>query len=113
MALPKRGARRIVVDGVPYRWRVSKDLVPDQTPLRTAIELVNQPGTSLVVMANDRPHPQDVRTFQDTRNVVPITALDVSRWIAAALRLGWMPASKGSPFLLRAREDGDFEVIKS
>ncbi|GGR65905.1 hypothetical protein GCM10010269_00570 [Streptomyces humidus] len=54
-----KGARRIVVDGTAYRWRLRRRPTYFQglawTPCTFAVEHADTPGTTLVV-ATDQPH---------------------------------------------------------
>jgi hypothetical protein len=56
MALAKRGPRRIVVDGVTYRWRLRGKPTYDQalcwSPCTYAVEHAGRPGSTLVVTTN-------------------------------------------------------------
>ncbi|MFF7736564.1 MULTISPECIES: hypothetical protein [unclassified Streptomyces] len=99
MALVKKGSRRIVVDGVTYRWRVRHKPTYCQsngwTPLTFAVEDATTAGTVLVV-ETDRPHPENWFALA-TKPVVPA---DVAQAIRTALAQGWTPPANGSPFHL-------------
>ncbi|MDR3083830.1 MAG: hypothetical protein LBV60_23430 [Streptomyces sp.] len=62
MALVKKGSRRILVDGITYRWRVrgrptySQGLV--WSPLTYAVAHFEHPGTTLIVTTG-QPHPSN------------------------------------------------------
>ena len=101
MAIPKTGARPIVVDGLGYRWRIRRQATNMQSDygfgkLHVAIESSDAPGTTLVLMT-DRPHPQDFTTYQ----VKPIQPADVADWIRRARLMGWNPSVNGSPLFLK------------
>ncbi|MEU7169147.1 hypothetical protein AB0A70_31595 [Streptomyces morookaense] len=99
MALPRKGSRRIVVDGVTYRWTVRGRPTYDQglcwSPLTFAVEHADSPGTTLVVRTG-RPHPGNWMG-QPTEPVLPSAVADAIR---TARRKGWTPEAPGSPFLL-------------
>ena len=99
MALVKKGSRRIVVDGVTYRWRVRHKPTYCQgngwTPLTFAVENATTPGTTLVVQT-DRPHPGNWFALPSQ----PVLPADVAQAIRTALARGWMPLASGSPFSL-------------
>lgn len=99
MALPKKGSRRIVVDGVAYRWTVRGRPTYDQgmcwSPLTFAVEHVESPGTTLVVRTN-QPHPGN----WTGRLTSPVLPSDVAGAIQTARADGWTPELPGSPFLL-------------
>jgi hypothetical protein len=99
VALVKKGSRRIVVDGVTYRWRVRHKPTYCQSngwgPLTFAVEDATASGTVLVV-ETDRPHPENWFGLT-TKPVVPA---DVAQAIRTALAQGWTPLANGSPFHL-------------
>ncbi|MFF8727889.1 hypothetical protein ACF073_15555 [Streptomyces sp. NPDC015171] len=99
MALGRKGARRIVVDGTAYRWRLRRRPTYSQglawSPCTFAVEHADSPGTTLVV-TTDRPHPGNW-LGRETAPVLPST---VTRAITLALSQGWTPPLPGSPFHL-------------
>lgn len=100
MAITKRGSRRIVVDGAPYRWTVRRKPSYGQalaeTPLTFAVELELAKGSVLVVDAGTaRP---------DNWMKAPASAVApklVERSVREAIAQGWRPAVKGKPHTLR------------
>ncbi|OPG05540.1 hypothetical protein B1R27_21010 [Streptomyces sp. GKU 895] len=101
MALGRRGARRIVVDGTAYRWRLRRRPTYFQgmawTPCTYAVEHADSPGpgTTLVV-TTDQSHLSNWLGREGS----PIRPSDVARAIEHALREGWTPTSPGAPFPL-------------
>ncbi|WP_063759711.1 hypothetical protein [Kitasatospora sp. NRRL B-11411] len=98
MALAKKGSRRIVVDGVEYRWRVSSKhwcCDPDPRSLGYAVEHAGRPGTTLVVDTG-RPAVFPPEMVPD-QLVLPA---EVAAGIRAALADGWTPDADGPPFAL-------------
>ncbi|MCX5332659.1 hypothetical protein [Streptomyces sp. NBC_00140] len=99
MALGRKGARRIVVDGTAYRWRLRRRPTYFQalawTPCTFAVEHADVPGTTLVV-TTDQPHPSN----WFGREAKPVLPSDVARTVQLALREGWTPTAPGSPFHL-------------
>ncbi|MFB7470303.1 hypothetical protein [Kitasatospora sp. NPDC056184] len=98
MALPEKGSRRIVVDGVEYRWRVSRQHLCcdyEGRTLRYVAEEAARPGTVLVVETGRR-------VFLDPAPVPEQLVLprEVAAGIRAARSRGWTPGSGGSPFEL-------------
>ncbi|MFE6056755.1 hypothetical protein ACFQ6N_38970 [Kitasatospora sp. NPDC056446] len=98
MALAKKGSRRIVVDGVEYRWRLSSRhwcCDYDPSTLGYAVEDAERPGTTLVVetgrpsVFEPGPTPAEL--------VLP---REVAAGIRAARSDGWTPRRDGSPFKL-------------
>jgi hypothetical protein len=99
MALGRKGARRIVVDGTAYRWRLRRRPTYFQglvwSPCTFAVEHADAPGTTLVVTTN-QPHPSNW-FGREAKSVLPS---DVARAIQLALGEGWAPTAPGSPFSL-------------
>ncbi|MEU9915292.1 hypothetical protein [Streptomyces sp. NPDC051001] len=99
MALGRKGARRIVVDGTAYRWRSRRRPTCFQalawTPCAFAVEHADAPGTTLVV-TTDQPHPSN----WFGREAKPVLPSDVAQTIQRALSEGWTPTAPGSPFHL-------------
>lgn len=99
MALGRKGARRIVVDGTAYRWRLRRRPTYFQglawSPCTFAIEHADTSGTTLVV-TTDQPHPSNWIGCE-AKAVLPS---DVAQAIECALREGWNPTAPGSPFSL-------------
>ncbi|MGW2601897.1 hypothetical protein [Streptomyces klenkii] len=99
MALPRKSSRRIVVDGVTYRWRVRRRPTYGQgmcwSPLTYAVEHAANPGTTLLVRT-DRPHPGNWMGGPAS----PVLPSGVAAAIRAARAEGWTPEAPGSPFLL-------------
>ncbi|MFE6482637.1 hypothetical protein ACFVGN_06830 [Streptomyces sp. NPDC057757] len=97
MALGRKGARRIVVDGTEYRWRLRRRPTYFQalcwTPCCFAVEHTDATGTTLVVTTN-QPHASN----WFGREAKPALPSDVARTIQHALRDGWTPTAPGPPF---------------
>jgi hypothetical protein len=99
VALGRKGARRIVVDGTVYRWRLRRRPTYSQalcwSPCTYAVEHAERPGTTLVVTTN-QPHPGNWLGGLGS----PVLPSHVADAIASALRQGWEPTRRGSPFQL-------------
>ncbi|MET7377984.1 hypothetical protein ABZT08_04020 [Streptomyces sp. NPDC005526] len=99
MALGRKGARRIVVDGTAYRWRLRHRPTYSQglawSPCTFTVEHADTPGTTLVVTTN-KPHPSNW-IGRDAKAVLPS---DVAHAVERALREGWAPTAPGVPFRL-------------
>lgn len=104
MAIAKKGARRIVVDGVEYRWTVRPKPSYTQgsawSPMTFAVEAVEQHGRTLVVSL----------PWAHTGNWMgaPTGAVRpamVARAIQHALAEGWQPAARGSAHMLTLAAD--------
>lgn len=99
MALGRKGARRIVVDGTAYRWRLRRRPTYFQalswTPCTFAVEHAETPGTTLVV-TTDRPHASNWFGLESR----PVLPSEVARAVQSALQEGWAPTAPGAPFHL-------------
>ncbi|WP_405863480.1 hypothetical protein [Streptomyces sp. NBC_00005] len=99
MALGGKGARRIVVDGTAYRWRLRRRPTYFQSlawsPCTFAVEHADTPGITLVVTTNQA-HPSN----WFGREAKPVLPSDVAQAIKAALGESWTPTAPGSPFHL-------------
>ncbi len=98
MAIPKRGSRKIVVDGEEYRWLIRRKATYNQTDygsgyLNVAVEHACSNGSVLVIYT-DKPHPKDWATT----SVEPVTPQNIKTWIKGALQIGWTPKEKGAQF---------------
>ncbi|MFJ1756415.1 hypothetical protein [Kitasatospora sp. NPDC088134] len=105
MALPKKGSRRIVVDGAGYRWRVSSRhwcCSYEATTLGYAVEDAAAPGATLVVETGrplvHEPSPEAAE---------PILPGEVAAGIRAARARGWTPTAQGPSFRLRLPAVGE------
>jgi hypothetical protein len=93
MAMPKKGTRRIDVDGQAYRWLVS----PNDGYIALVVESAEEPGQRLEAYFryHDRYEPLGTgaeRIVGQARSISPGTARAV---IEAALRGGWQPSRRG------------------
>lgn len=99
MALAKKGARLITVDGTVYRWRLRGRPTYDQgiadRPMTYAVEQAWAPSTTLVV-TTDQPHTGNWLG----REGAPVLPSDVAAAVREGLARGWSPAAPGSPFVL-------------
>jgi hypothetical protein len=98
VALPKKGSRRIVVDGVEYRWRMRRKHWCCDFELGTLGYLVEdaaRPGTTLVVETGRPAVLEPSRVPEEV--VLPG---EVAAGIRAARAKGWTPSADGSPFEL-------------
>lgn len=101
MALNKKGSRRIIVDGIEYRWRIRRKPSYMQglcwTPMTYAVEAANvdQPGTTLIVTSGQA-HPSNWLGVE-TEAIRPV---HVAASIREARSQGWDPMLAGAPFSL-------------
>jgi hypothetical protein len=101
MSIPKKGTRKIIVDGEPFIWLIRRQATYTQADygcgnLHVAVEHTQKRGSVLVIIT-DRPHPQ----CWGTKEVKPVTPSDVAEWIRQAVQLGWQPSAIGNTFKVR------------
>ncbi len=99
MALGRKGAWRIVVDGTGYRWWLRRRPTYGQalcwSPCTYAVKHAVHPGTTLIV-TTDQAHTGNWLE----RLVKAVVPSDVADAVKAALQQGWVPTRAGSPFHL-------------
>ena len=89
MAISKKYSRRIVVDGVAYRWRIPPEVEYDQTG-HDGLLIVNvwlEENAGQILRLHGSSHP--MRNEASPEAV--ITPRRVAEGIRAALRAGWQP----------------------
>jgi hypothetical protein len=92
MAIAREGSRRIVVDGVTYRWRANGDNV-GYGLVDVAIALDQATGTTLLFCSDE----ERVDTLTGYSHPV-ITPARISEVIRLALGCGWRADEPGKPF---------------
>jgi hypothetical protein len=104
MAIRKTGSRRIVVDGVAYRWRVRHKPTYMQGAYAdgfvVSIEIAEDPGQVLLASAGARPDNWLERPG------AAVTPARVAATIRAALTVGWKPTEPGSVFYIALSAEG-------
>lgn len=101
MSIPKKGTRKIIVDGEPFIWLIRRQATNMQADygcgnLHVAVQHAQKPGSVLVILT-DRPHPQ----CWGTKEVRPVTPSDTAQWIRQAMQFGWQPQLPGITFEVR------------
>jgi hypothetical protein len=98
MAVRKTGSRRIVVDGIEYRWRVRQKPTYMQGAFAcsfvVSIQKAEAVGRALLATAGARP---DNWIHVSSAAVTPAR---IAATIRAALVAGWNPEASGSAFYL-------------
>ncbi|MBD1545260.1 hypothetical protein [Roseibium aggregatum] len=99
MAIPRKGSRKITVEGEDYRWLVRRKATISQTDygsgkIHVAIEHATEKGATLHIESGRHPHPKDWGTL----SVEPVTPSDIARWISVAIQQGWEPKNAGPTF---------------
>lgn len=104
MAVNKRGFRRIVVDGIAYRWKFPLRLTQRQEDgwpgVAVAVQRVEPAGAFLWVAFPQRHHPSGACGHLSQ----PILPSEVAAGIRAALVAGWMSDLPGKQFVQRVEE---------
>ncbi|OUL34670.1 hypothetical protein [Nostoc sp. 106C] len=100
MSIPKRGTRKIVVDGEPFIWLIRRQATNSQADyccgyIHVAVEHAQEPG-SVLAIRTDKPHSENWIT-----EVKPVKPKDVARWILQAMESGWQPKTLGAPFIVQ------------
>ena len=107
MAVNRKGSRRVVVDGVAYRWSFPRR--PDQSQddgwpgVGVTVWRADGSGAMLLLAFPQRFHPSGPVGPDPPRPVLPS---DVAAGVRAALAAGWAADRPGAPFVLRAAEPG-------
>lgn len=101
MSIPKKGTRKIIVDGQPFIWLIRRQATNMQADygcgnIHVAIQHAEESGSVLVILT-DRPHPQ----CWGTNEVRPVTPSDAAQWIGQAMQFGWQPQLPGITFEVR------------
>ena len=102
MSIPKKGTRKIIVDGQPFIWLIRRQATYTQScyaggNIHVGVEHAEKQGSVLVILT-DRPHPQ---CLEDIHEVKPVTPSDTAQWIQQAVQLGWQPQLPGITFKVR------------
>ncbi len=101
MSIPKKGTRKIIVDGQPFIWLIRRQATNMQADygcgnIHVAIQHAEKPGSVLVILT-DRPHTQ----CWGTNQMRPQTPSDAAQWIRQAMQFGWQPQLPGITFEVR------------
>ena len=104
MALPRKGSRKIVVDGVAYRWYIRSKPTYSQSmgwsDLTVAAQQADASQTTTLVIEMPFTRPDDV--LRDASEPVRfVSPADVARCIKEAIKEGWIPDRAGSPFQIQ------------
>lgn len=102
MSIPKKGTRKIIVDGDPFIWLIRRQATNTQADygwgnLHVGVEHAQKRGSVLVILT-DRPHPQGLTPTNEVKSVTPS---DAAQWIRQAVQLGWQPQLPGITFEVR------------
>jgi hypothetical protein len=112
MAIPKKGARRISVDGHVYRWLIRRKATHCQWAsyeigrLNVAIESAEAVSGSTLWLLTDRPQPK----HYGVAAAAPIPPSYNADWIRQCRQIDWRPDRPASPVLAVIR-DGAVQTL--
>ncbi len=99
MGIPKKGSRKISVDGIEFRWKIRKKpsygQAIDESNLTAAIELYDSPRTTLIVTFPFTRPDSWISPSNDS-----VKPSDIKDSIIQAIQKGWNPKSGSSTFHL-------------
>lgn len=102
MALPRKGSRKIVIEGIAYGWYIRSKPTYCQsmgwTDLTVAVQEIDLTHTTRLVINMPFVRPDSIGSSEPVRFVSPS---DIARCIQDALKSGWIPNQAGSPFQVR------------
>ncbi len=96
MGIPKKGSRKITVDGENFIWLIRRDPTYYSSNvgyINVAVEYAEGTGSKLIIRA-DRPVMENC----DSIKFKPVTPVEVTSWINQAIKAGWEPKKSGKPF---------------
>jgi hypothetical protein len=100
MAISKRGSRRIIVDGIAYRWKVP---LPDETQeagwpgVAAAVSRIEPKGSQLWLMFPERYSMSGPLATQGK----PVVPSEIASGIRAAIASGWQADQPGKQYDFR------------
>lgn len=106
VAIRKRGMRRVVVDGVEYRWKFPRRLTDqeeDYPGVFAAIQRVEPGGAMLCLIFPDRHHMSGPHAEKGK----PVLPSEIAAGIRAALDAGWESDRPGKQFRWLSPEASD------
>lgn len=135
MSIPKKGARKITVDGEKFVWLIRRQASNTQAEypegcLHVAVEREEESGSVLLILT-DRLHPKgfslkhselvaiqpnngldEVRIWKIEKKyeIIPVTPSAIALWIKQARQIGWLPKKPGKTFKVCV-VDGSLEKI--
>ncbi|RYZ78883.1 MAG: hypothetical protein EOP06_28245 [Proteobacteria bacterium] len=102
MATPRKGWRRIVVDGAIYRWTVSRQAKYWDNYFYSPMQFtVESPAGALLTVKLNRPRLDYWIAPERKEEMIPVTPHEVAQEIRNALRDGWNPQVKTTPFFFQ------------
>jgi hypothetical protein len=105
VAVRKQGSRRIVVDGVAYRWKFPRRLTDQEEELPgvwAVAQRVEPEGSQLLLVFPGRHHMSGPHADKGR----PVLPSEVAAGIRAAVEAGWQADRPGKRFRWRMAEAG-------
>lgn len=103
MSIPKKGSRKIVVDGSEYVWLIRSKPTYTQDfqegEMRAAIELSEGKGTTLIVSF---PYARPDASLKS--KIFSVTPKVIESCIKQAIKQGWEPNQQGAAFEFKYHE---------
>jgi hypothetical protein len=101
MAIPKKGSRKITVDGNVYRWYIrhkpTYGQLLFQEIMTVAIERLGEHQLGILIVELKRGRP-DSGWYTNT---TPVTPKNIAEYIRTAHEKGWQADRAGKPFILK------------
>ncbi|MBN8231084.1 hypothetical protein JYK02_26540 [Corallococcus macrosporus] len=101
MSLPRKGSRRVEVDGTEYLWHIRRKPTHFQAdfagPMNLAVQALSEGPRRVLVVRLGISRPDNWIVPHQTG----ITTAMVREMIRRALRAGWKPLGAGPPFLFK------------
>ena len=104
MALPRKGSRKIVVDGLAYRWYIRP------RPTHSDWERIESPRLTVAIERDDTPHKTRLillipvaRPDSGEKPAGVVLPADMAFYIREALQNGWLADQAGSPWTFETK----------
>lgn len=102
MAMPKKGARKIVVDNVAYRWRIRSEGSGEHNVTVVVEEVTDSGSVCTLVVDTSVPYVDYWLTGEFQTVIAPAA---IAKYIRMGLEKGWKPLQKGKPFVMVVDEE--------
>jgi hypothetical protein len=104
VTIPKRGSRRIEVDGESFRWRLRRRPTAAQRGGRTPmlVAIVSERGGATLLVRSRAQHPSNEVALASAA----VTPGHVADYVREGKRAGWVSTEPGPPFMLEPSRGG-------
>jgi len=104
MTLPKKGSRKLVVDGRTYRWAIRKSPTYgealEESNLLAAVELFDTPASTLLIEFDC---PRSDSWMSESK--VSIGPAHISAAVRKGIAQGWQPEQRGKTYVVTQATD--------